>query len=407
MNYSSDRVLSIDLEAKNQNEKALRKWEEAVAGHKRGIEELLGKPLTRRRFGRSAMSATMFAAIASQAGRFAEEANAEELTGPLNVLAWEGYDDPVIVSGFEKKFGVKLNVKTASSDSNMLDQIRAGAIQFDVCNPDTTWIEKFAKSDLVLPLNRAEFPHLDEMFEPFKHCSYCMIDNQLYGVNTRWGINGIVHWRDKISEADAADANVLWDKKLANRVEIVEWAELYLWQTGQWQGNPHPETATGADLDKITQRLIEIKPNLRAIQSETGACRTDLASQDAWAIWGASSEQNYIAMKIAGYNTALTIPKQGGCMWNESLQIVKGTQHLATAKAYLNYMTSAETLAKFAWGKEKIPVANAKVAEYLTADQYKTLLLDKVDEWSKRSPLNRAPVDEAGWKKAWETFKAA
>jgi spermidine/putrescine transport system substrate-binding protein len=371
------------------------------------FEELMRKPMTRRSFGRSAASAAMFAAITSQAGDVIEEARADTLTGPLNVLAWEGYDDPDIVSGFEKKYDVKLNVKIASSDGNMLDQIRAGAIQFDVVNPDTVWIEKFARSDLVLPLDRAEFPHLDEMFEPFKHCSYCTVDGQLFGVNTRWGINGIVHWRDKLSESAAMDANALWDKSFANRLEIVDWSELYLWQTGQWLGEPHPELATGADLDKISQRLIALKPNLRAIQSETGACRTDLASQDAWAVWGASSEQNYIAMKIGGYDIALTIPQQGGCMWNESLQIVKGTQHLAAAKAYLNYMTSPETLAKFAWGKEKVPVCNAKVSEYLTAEQYKILLLDRVDEWSKRSPLNRAPVDEAAWKTAWETFKAA
>ncbi|MFO1056506.1 MAG: extracellular solute-binding protein [Dongiaceae bacterium] len=370
-------------------------------------DEMRRAGMSRRQFGRTAASALMFATLARQVVGDAEEANAEELTGPVNVLAWEGYDDPEIMAGFEKKYGVKLNVKTASSNANQLDQIRAGAIQFDVVNPDTVWIEKFAKSGLVLPIERAEFPHLDEMFAPFKNCKDCQVDGKLYGVNTRWGINGIVHWRDKLSAADAADANVLWDPKLKERIEIVDWAELYLWQGGQWLGQARPEEATGASLDAITKKLIAIKPNLRAIQSETGAIRTDLASQDAWIAWGASSEQNYIAMRIAQYDIDLTIPKQGGCMWNESLQIVKGTKNLAGAKAYLNYMTSAETLAKFGWGQSKVPVTNARVSEYLTAEQYKTLLLDRVDEWSARSPLNRAPVDEEGWKKAWQAFKAA
>lgn len=370
------------------------------------IERLVARAMTRRQFGRGAVSAAMFAAISSQIAR-PEEANAEELTGPLNVLAWEGYDDPDIVKGFEDKHGIKVNVKTASSNSNQLDQIRAGAIQFDVVNPDTVWIEKFAKSGLILPLDRAEFPNLEDMYGPFKNCNECLVDKQLFGVITRWGMNGIVHWRDKLSEADAADANILWDPKFANRISIIDWAELYMWMTGLWLGQQHPEQATGADLDKIVERLIAIKPNLRALHTETGACRTDLANQDAWIVWGCSSEQASIAMKTEGYDIALTIPKQGGAMWTESLQIVKGTQNLATAKAYLNYMTSPEALVKFAWGRQKIMVTNSKVANLLTPEQIKILNLDKVDEWAKLIRLNRAPVDEEGWKKGWERFKAA
>ncbi|HXV23078.1 MAG TPA: extracellular solute-binding protein [Alphaproteobacteria bacterium] len=366
----------------------------------------LRRAITRRQFGRGAVSAAMFAAISSQAMR-PEEAHAEELTGPVNVLAWEGYDDPEIVKGFEEKYGVKLNVKTASSNANQLDQIRAGAIQFDVVNPDTVWIEKFAQSGFILALDRNDFPNLENLYEPFRNCDECLVDGQLYGVLTRWGMNGIVHWRDKISEADASDANVLWDPKLKERISIVDWAELYLWMTGLWLGYEHPEQATGADLDKIVARLIEVKPNLRAIHSETGACRTDLVNLDAWAIWGASSEQASIAMKVEGYDVALTIPKQGGAMWTESLQIVKGTQHLAAAKAYLNYMTSPEALVKFAWGRQKIMVTNSKVAELLTPEQIKILNLDQVDQWANSLRLNRAPVDEEAWKKAWQQFKAA
>lgn len=370
------------------------------------LARLANRALTRRQFGRGAVSAAMFAAISSQAMR-PQEAHAEELTGPVNVLAWEGYDDPEIVRGFEEKHGIKLNVKTASSNANQLDQIRAGAIQFDVVNPDTVWIEKFAQSGLIMPLDRADFPNLENLYAPFRDCAECLVDGQLYGVLTRWGMNGIVHWRDKIAEADAADANVLWDPKLKGRISIVDWAELYLWMTGLWLGMEHPEAATGADLDKIVARLIEVKPNLRAIHSETGACRTDLVNLDAWAIWGASSEQASIAMKAEGYDVALTIPKQGGAMWTESLQIVKGTQHLAGAKAYLNYMTSPEALVKFAWGRQKIMVTNSKVADLLTPEQVKILNLDQVDQWANTLRLNRAPIDEEAWKKAWQQFKAA
>jgi spermidine/putrescine-binding protein len=352
---------------------------------------------------RQSVNAAMLAAIASQVGRPAPARAANE----VNVLAWEGYDDPDIVRAFEEKTGIRVNVKTASSNANQLDQIRAGAIQFDVVNPDTVWTEKFAQSGLTMPLDRGDFPHLEEMFEPFKDCVECKSGGTLYGVTTRWGINGIVHWRDKLSEADALDANVIWDPKFAERISIIDWGELYMWQGGQWLGLDKPEEATGAEFDKIVDRLIEIKPNLRALHTEVGACKTDLANQDAWIVWGCSSNQTSIAVQQAGYDIALTIPKQGGAMWTESLQIVTGSQNVEAAKAYLNYMTSAEALSKFAWGRQKIAVCNAKVADYITAEQFKILNLDKIDDWGTRSKLNRAPVDEEAWRKGWQKFKAA
>lgn len=366
-------------------------------------KSVLKKALTRRQFGRGAASAAMLAALTAQVGapRKARAAN------QVNVLAWEGYDDPEIVRPFEEKTGIKVNVKTASSNANQLDQIRAGALQFDVVNPDTVWTEKFAQSGLTMPLDRADFPHLEEMFTPFKNCEDCVLDNKLYGVTTRWGINGIVHWRDKLSEADAADAMVIWDKKFANRISIIDWAELYLWQGGQWLGMEKPELASGEDLDKIVAKLIEIKPNLRAIQSEIGAVKTDLANQDAWLVWGASSNQTSIAVQEAGLDVALTIPKQGGAMWTESLQIVANSPNVDAAKAYLDYMTSAEALAKFAWGRQKIAVCNSKVSEYITAEQFKILNMDKIDDWGTRSKLNRAPADEEAWTRGWQEFKAA
>lgn len=367
------------------------------------LREMLKARLSRRSFLRQGANAAMFAAIASQVGRPAPARAA----GVVNVLAWEGYDDPEIVRPFEEKTGIKVNVKTASSNANQLDQIRAGAIQFDVVNPDTVWTEKFARSGLTMPLDRADFPHLDEMFEPFKDCVECKSEGKLHGVTTRWGINGIVHWRDKLSEADASDANVIWDPKFAGRISIIDWGELYLWQGGQWMGLDKPEEASGDQLDQIVDRLIALKPNLRALHTEVGACKTDLANQDAWIVWGCSSNQTSIAVQQAGYDIALTIPKQGGAMWTESLQIVTGSQNVEGAKAYLNYMTSAEALSKFAWGRQKIAVCNAKVADYITAEQFKILNLDKIDDWGTRSKLNRAPVDEEAWRKGWQKFKAA
>jgi spermidine/putrescine transport system substrate-binding protein len=151
---------------------------------------------------------------------------------------------------------------------------------------------------------------------------------------------------------------------------------------------------------------LEFKPNLRALQDDLGPVKSDLINGDSWAVWGASSDNVARTAKMAGKNVRLTLPKQGGAMWMETLQIVRGTPNLATAKAYINYMTSAKALSIMAWGQDKYSVTNADVSKYLTAEQFKLLDLDKIDEWFAHSVVTKAPTAEKAWAGAWMKFKA-
>jgi len=369
--------------------------------------------LTRRdllKYGLGGSSAAMFALLMASRGTRESQAQPVQgkLTSPLNVLAWEGYDDPAIVKPFEDKYGVKVNVKVVSGNNVQLDQIRAGAIQFDVANPDATWVETFAKSGLLEPLNPADYPNLEQMFKPFRRFAPNTYENKLYGVPIRWGINGIVHWPDKLSVTEASDGNSLWDRKLRNRISHRDWYDLHILLTGLYMGYQKPWTLDGDDLAKVTKRLVELKPNIRSIHLDSGGVKTDLANGDAWIVWGSSSNDVTTTLRLAGKNVVLTIPKQGGAVWTEALSMVKGSKNPETAKAYLDYMTSVETQAKMAWSKnKKIAVCNEMVKNILTAEQFKMLDLDKAEVWVGSSIMSEAPVNNEAWKKAWQEYKSA
>ncbi|WP_162913956.1 ABC transporter substrate-binding protein [Taklimakanibacter lacteus] len=362
----------------------------------------------RRSFLRHSASAAMFGLIAAQVD-FSRPAFAGDakLTGPLNVLAWSGYDDPELMKGFSEATGVELNVKEAESNGAQLDLLRAGTIKFDVINPDAVWTSKFAQAGLTLPIDTAELSSMNDFFPLFKNRAETMFEGKTYGVPTRFGVNGFVYWPDKISASAALDADLAWDESLKNRVEIIDWPELYLWMAGQWLGLPAPETAVGDDLAKILERMKSFRPNMRALQADMGTVKSDLINREAWMVWGASSDNVATTAKLAGANVELTIPRQGGAMWMETLQIVRGTEHLASAIAYLNYMTSAKVARQMAWGRDKFAVTNAKVMELLSAEQVKTLGLDKIEEWASQCKMSQAPADDQAWADAWQQFKTA
>ncbi|AYD04781.1 extracellular solute-binding protein [Neorhizobium sp. NCHU2750] len=364
--------------------------------------------LSRRDLLRHGANAAMFAAVASQVD-FAKPAfaNEQKLTGPLNVLAWAGYDDPELMKGFTELTGVELNVKEAESNGAQLSLVQAGTVKFDVINPDAVWTSKFAEAGLTLPIDTAQLSSLEETIPMFRNRPETMFDGKVHAIPTRFGVNGFVYWPDKISAAAASDAELAWDASLKNRVEIIDWPELYLWMTGQWLGMKTPETATGDDLKKILDKMIGFRPNMRALQADMGTVKADLANREAWMVWGSSSDNVRTTARLAGANVDLTIPKQGGAMWMETLQIVRGTENLASALAYVNYMTSAKAMKQMAWGADKFAVTNAKVKDLLTAEQVKALGLDMMEEWVSQCKMSLAPVDDMAWADAWQTFKTS
>jgi spermidine/putrescine-binding protein len=200
----------------------------------------------------------------------------------------------------------------------------------------------------------------------------------------------------------------MWEDRFQESISIMDWFDLYIPLVAQYMGNQEPWTTTGQELEEVTQKLIEIKPNIRSLSPDLGTVIQDLANRDAAIAWGASSNDTSIGLRMDGHEVVLTIPKQGGAMFTEALVIAKDTPHYATAVAYLDFMTSPEVQAMMAWNDTmKVAVTNSRVDEYLTPEQFEILNMDKADDWVANSVLSRAPEDLDAWVEAWEQFKAA
>jgi spermidine/putrescine-binding protein len=334
----------------------------------------------------------------------------EELTGPINILAWDGYDNPDVVQGFTAKYGVEVNIKIHSGNAQGAATVEAEPGRWDVINVDNDWIQRLARQQLIQPLNRSDYPALDEMWEPFRDFPPHKLDGTLYGVPTRFGINGIIYWPDMVDVSRVNDAEYLWDPSLAGSISMVDWFDLYILLVALYGGNREPWTATGAELEQVTQRLIDLKPNILAIHGNLGDVGADLVQKNVAVAWGSSSSDLTIGLGQDGVPVELSIPDQGAALWTEGLGIVADTEHAASARAYLQYMTSAEVLAKMAWNDQfKIEVTNAKVVDYLSDEQVEALKLDQAADWfnNPNIVLSQTPVDLDGWEAAWERFKSA
>ena len=349
------------------------------------------------------------ASTPGRAVRSASSPPSEPLTGPLNVLAWDGYDNPDVIAGFTDLTGVEINYKYHGGDPTLVSLLQADPEGWDVVNPDNDWVGRLVDLDLVQSLDPAEYPHVQENYEPFRNFEPFTVDSKLYAVPTRFGINGFIYDTNSVDAAQASDAFFIWDPDFDGAVSIVDWFDLYIALVALYQGNRTPETMTQAELDAVTDKLIELKPRITAIHADRSDIQADLVAGEATVGWGGGTSDMATALKVDGAPVQVSIPDQGALIWTEGLCITKGTQHLASAKAYLDYMTSAETLAKMAWNDVlQIQVVNPGIADYLEPDQVAALGLDEATQWfaNPNVILQRQPADVDAWGAAWERFRS-
>ena len=334
----------------------------------------------------------------------------EELTGPLNVLAWDGYDNPDVLAGFKERYGVDINYKYHGGDPKLVSLLQQDPTGWDVVNPDNDWVSRLVDLDLIQSIDLADYPHVQENFEPFRNFEPFTVNGSAYAVPTRFGINGFIYNKDDITADQAADAFFIWDPSYAGKVSMVDWFDLYIALVGLYMGNTTPEAMSQDQLDQVIDKLIELKPNITAIHTDRSDIEADLTNGESTVGWGGGTSDMATALKVDQQPVEVSIPNQGALIWTEGLCITKGTQHLATAKAYLDYMTEAQTLAHMAWNDTlQIQVVNPKVQDYLTPDQYSALGLEEATQWfdNPNVILQRQAPDIDAWGKAWERFKSA
>lgn len=333
----------------------------------------------------------------------------KKLGGELNILVMPGYEEEQIIKPFEEKYGIKVNAKIYPSSDEMFAILSAAKPgDWDVITPDTPWIDKLVKADLVEELNPADYP-ISEFYPRWQDFDQCKVNGKTYGVVSRWGYYGVVYNSSKVTEEEAQSTAVLFDPKYKGKVVLFDWYLPNMGMIARYLGYDQPYDITGDDLNKVKDKLMSLRPQVGVIAATNSDTIQALANESAWLSFG--GEWLQLILKEQGHPIEVVVPKEGGVSWTECLAIVKGSKNPEAAKKYIQYITSAEVQAKLAWANAfHAYVPNAKFVEYMTPEQLKLLRLDDptyMDQLLQLIATRKIPPDEAAWQRIWEEFKSA
>jgi len=230
----------------------------------------------------------------------------------LRVLAWPGYDEKPVVGAFEEKYGVKVEFKNYIGGEQMMQfysQTPKGT--FDAIISDAEYVQKFVAQKAVVPLKKADFPHLKEFHPSYQDFAPLRTGDAAttWGIGTRFSFYGISYNTKFVSEEEAQSWSNLFAPKFKNKVVMFDWylpnmsnASLAL-----FPNNPTPYDLTAEQLAKVKEWLFKLRPQIVSFAPQNQGLVTALVNEDAIVTPYGDMD---IEMTVAGYNNfKSTVPK--------------------------------------------------------------------------------------------------
>jgi spermidine/putrescine transport system substrate-binding protein len=348
--------------------------------------------------------------------------NKAKAAGTLRVLAWPGYDEKPVVGPFEEKHGVKVEFKNYIGGEQMMQfysQTPKGT--FDAIISDAEYVQKFVAQKAILPLKKADFPHLTEFHPSYQDFAPLRTGDAAttWGIGTRFSFYGISYNTKYVAEEEAQSWSNLFAPKFKNKVVMFDWylpnmsnASLAL-----FPNNPTPYDLTAEQLAKVKEWLFKLRPQIVSFAPQNQGLVTALVNEDAIVTPYGDMD---IEMTVAGYdNFKSIVPKEGSIRWSEAACLCADSANQELAAKWIEYMSGPEVQAKLVYTKGfKARAPNMKVVDYWN-DEQKTIMKYIPDPKSPGKLLVESYLDltsprglpvkqpESEWQGIFNAFKSA
>ena len=335
-------------------------------------------------------------------------ASCGQKTPTLTLLVWEGYADPAFVRGFEEANHCKVAASYMGSSDELVAKLRGGsASNYDVISPSSDVATSIAKAGLAAPLDLSRLPSYNQLSPQLRSLPLVRINNQVYGVPFMWGPDPLLY--DTSAFPQPPDSwNIMWDPRLRGKVSV--WDDLStVYMAAQVLGYDSPDPGhlynlSDDELEKVKEKLIALKANIRKIWS-TGGELTNLFQNHEVVLamgWPLMTNQ----LRKTGFLIGETIPKENTTGWIDHLMITAASEHQDLAYQFLEYMIEAKTQKAVTDVTGYVP-ANPQAAQFMTTDEKKNLHLDDVDEYFKRLYFWQNVPRRDKYNEIWNEVKAA
>lgn len=321
----------------------------------------------------------------------------DKVTGPLNVLLWEGYGGKQLVDAFEAKYGVKVNVTYISSNDDVIAKIRSKSGQYDIIPATTDVSGQYIAAGMVQPIDTAKIPNLSKVLTSFQNLPQLASKGQVYGVPHLWSADPIIYDTDVIKSPKEA-YDILWDPAYSGRISLYNDLSS-LWIGALVKGYADPYNLTDDQLASVVSSMRQQKSLVKKYWSSGG----DLISlfQTKEVVLAQGWNYMYVKLKSEGAHIGRINPPNN-LGWVDSLMIPTNSKNKYTAELWIDWALSGQSQAFTADASGYSPV-NAGANAYLSKQAIADLHMD--DPKFVERVLLWKPVDRRNYIAAWNSVQ--
>lgn len=256
----------------------------------------------------------------------------------LHIYGWRGEIPQEIVDGFQAATGIKTTFDAFDSNESLVAKLQSGATGYDIVNPSGYAVQQLAQLDLILALDHSKLVGLDNISPKFREVVYD--PGNKYAIPWVWGTTGLAY-NDEFIKEPIEGWSDLWNPAYSGHIVMLD-NMLAAYIAALQLNGLSINTNNPEDIAKATESLSEQKALLLSYNSTN---QGQLLTQgQAWIAQAWSSSITSVAADNP--NIHYVLPKEGGSFWVDSLSIVKSSENVESAYAFMNYILQPEVAAK-------------------------------------------------------------
>ena len=253
-------------------------------------------------------------------------------TGQVNVYNWDTYIGETTLQEFTEATGIAVRYDLYASNDELFAKLREGNPGYDVIFPTSDYVERMTVADMLLPLDHTKIENLANIDPAFADPAF---DPGLaHSVPYFWGTVGIGYRVSKGSPKAWAD--LFEGEAYAGRISVLNAVDTIL-SALKYLGHSL-NTQDPAQIREAADRLIEIKPRIKAFAPDTGQDLLIAGEVDA------CMEYNGDVLQVMEEDDDLSyvVPAEGAILWADNMCIPKGGPNPDNAHAFINFILEPE-----------------------------------------------------------------
>jgi putative spermidine/putrescine transport system substrate-binding protein len=306
--------------------------------------------------------------------------------GQLNLIAWEGYLNPLWVKPFEQQTGCQVNAKYAGSSDEMVALMKnGGGGQYDMVSSSGDADLRILYGGDARPVNINLIPSWKDFFPAFKSPPFNTINGVHYGVSLQWGPN-VLMYNKRSFPTPPTSWSVIYNPKYKGQVTVPD-NPIQIADAAQYLKTHNPSLKI-TDPYELTTKQFQASVSLLAKQRPLIKKYWALASQEISefkngdATVGAGWPYQVSALKGVKFPIGSVIPSEGATGWADTWMLAAKAPHPNCAYMWMRYVSTPKVQAEQAVNYGETP------DNKLACPIMNTLQKGSCEEYHANAPLS-------------------